>query len=124
MFATLLNIVHDRDDKLGKPHDQSSVQLAGALTEQALARGLTTIGAAKFTDDGTKVGMTNTADLDAPWAKTAAGNVADLVNRPLSQSSENAATLNQQIALQQATQAQSQTPPTLEDPTPKGPRLS
>lgn len=124
MFAALLNVVHDRDDKLGKPHDQASVQLAGALTEQALVRGLTTIGAARFTDDGTKVGMTNTTDLDAPWAKTAAGNVADLVNRPLSQSSESAMTLNQQIALQQTTQAQTQPSPSLDDPTPKGPRLS
>lgn len=126
MFTALLNFVHDRDDKLGRPHDQTSAQLAGALTEQALSRGLTTIGAAKFTDDGTKVGMTNTADLDSPWAKTAAGNVAELVNRPLSQSSESASVLSQQIAAQQATlaQTQAQTSPSLDDSTPKGPRLS
>ena len=122
MFSTLLNAVHARDDQLGRPHDQSSVQLAGALTEQALARGLTTIGAAKFTDDGTKVGMTNTTDMEAPWAKTAVGNVGELVNRPLTQSSEGATTLSQQMQQTQA-QTQTQTPPTQDDPAPKGPRL-
>ena len=91
MFSTLLNVAHDRDDKLGRPHGQCSVQLTGRLTERALARGLTTIGAAKLTDAGTKFGMTNTTDLGAPWAKTAAGNVGELVNRPLAQSSEGAA---------------------------------
>ncbi len=124
MFATLLNVVHDRDDKLGRPYDQNSVQLAGALTEQALARGLTTIGAAKFTDDGTKVGMTNTPDLDAPWAKTAAGNVGELVNRPLEQSSEGATKLNQHIEQTLAAQTPTQTPPTQDDPTPRGPKLT
>lgn len=122
MFATLLNIVHDRDDMMGRPHDQSSVQLAGALTEQALARGLTAIGAAKFTDDGTKVGMTNTPDLDAPWANTAVGNVGELVNRPLAQSGESATKLNQY--LEQTLLAQAQTLPTQDDPAPKGPKLT
>lgn len=123
MFSTLLNVAYDRDDKLGRPHDQCSVQLAGGLTEQALARGLTTIGAAKFTDDGTKVGMTNTADLGAPWAKTAVGNVGELVNRPLAQSSEGATKLNQHMELALAVQTQTQTPATQDDPGPKGPRV-
>lgn len=123
MFSTLLNVAHDRDDKLGRPHDQCSVQLAGGLTEQALARGLTNIGAAKFTDDGTKVGMTNTTDLGAPWAKTAVGHVGELVNRPLAQSSEGATKLNQHIELALAVQTQTQSLTTQEDPAPKGPKL-
>lgn len=121
MFSTLLNVAHDRDDKLGRPRDQCSVQLAGGLTEQALARGLTTIGAAKFTDDGTKEGMTNTTHLAAPWAKTAVGNVGELVNRPLAQSSEGAIKHSQHMELALAVQIQTQTPPTQDDPTPKGP---
>jgi hypothetical protein len=125
MFATLLNVVHDRDDKLGRPRDQTSVQLAGALTEQAVSRGLTTIGAAKFTDDGTKVGMTDTADLSALWAKTAVGDVGQLAGQKLSQSSENVAVINQQQALEQSFKP---TPPAPtiqgpEDSSPKGPRL-
>ncbi len=123
MFSTLLNVAHDRDDKLGRPHDQCSMQLAGGLTEQALARGLTNIGAAKFTDDGTKVGMTNTTDLGAPWAKTAVGHVGELVNRPLAQSSEGATKLNQHIELALAVQTQTQSLTTQEDPAPKGPKL-
>ncbi len=124
MFSTLLNVVHDRDNKLGRPHDQTSVQLTGALTEQALARGLTTIGAAKFTDDGTKMGMTNTTDMEAPWAKTAVGNVGELVNRPLVQSSEGATKLNQHIEQTLMAQTQTQSPPTQDDPTLKGPKLT
>jgi hypothetical protein len=126
MFAALLKVAHERDDKLGRPHDEKSVQLAGALTEQALARGLTTIGAAKFNGDGTKVGMTNTTDLEAPWARTAAGNVAELVNRPFAQSSEGAATLHQLLTQAQSAQTQTlaQSQPNPDDPAPKGPRLS
>lgn len=125
MYATLLKVVHERDHALGRKPDEHSKQLAGALTEQALAKGITTIGAAKFSDDGKVVGMTNTPNLSAEWAKTAAGHVGELADRPLAQSSEGAAKLNQQLeqtlALQAQTQAQ--TPPTQDDPTPKGPKL-
>ncbi len=88
MYATLLKVVHERDHALGRKPDEHSKQLAGALTEQALAKGITTIGAAKFSDDGKVVGMTNTPSLSAEWAKTAAGHVGELADRPLAQSSE------------------------------------
>ena len=64
--------------------------------------------------------MTDTADLEAPWAKTAAGNAAELAGRPLAQSSENAAKLNEQIEQARAL-ALAQTPPTQDEPTPDGP---
>jgi len=125
MFATLLGAVNERDKQAGREPDEVSRQLAGGLVEKARERGLDTIGAAKFTLDGTKVGMTDTADLSAPWAKTAIGNVGELAGQKLSQSSENVAAINRQVALEQSlkppTQTHSMKGP--EDPTPKGPRL-
>ncbi len=126
MFATLLRAVNDRDAKIGREPDEVSRQLAGGLTEQARARGLNTIGNASFTPDGTKVGMTDTKDLEAPWAKTAVGDVGQLAGQSLARSSENVAAINQQQTLEQ-----SQKPPTqtqsisgLEDPAPKAPRMA
>jgi hypothetical protein len=126
MFATLLGAVNERDKQLGREPDEISLQLAGGLTEKARERGLDTIGAAKFTPDGTKVGMTDTADLSAPWAKTAVGDVGQLAGQKLSQSSENVAAINQQVALEQSLKPPSQTQSMQgpEDPTPKGPRMA
>ncbi|MBN8212689.1 MAG: zeta toxin family protein [Xanthomonadales bacterium] len=125
MFATLLGAVNERDKQLDREPDEISRQLAGALVEKARERGLDTIGAVKFTPDGTKVGITDTADLSAPWAKTAVGDIGQLAGQKLSQSSENVAAINQQIALEQSlkppTHMQSMQGP--EDSTPKGPRL-
>lgn len=125
MYATLLGAVNERDKALGREPDEISRQLAGGLVEKARERGLDTIGAAKFTPDGTKLGMTDTADLSAPWAKTAVGDVGQLAGQKLSQSSENVATINQQIALEQSlkppTQTQGMDGP--DGPAQKGPRL-
>lgn len=125
MYATLLEVVHERDHALGRTPDEHSKQLAGALTERALSQGLTTIGAAKFSDDGKVVGMTDTPNLSAEWARTSAGNAAEMAGRPLAQSSEGAAKLTEQMEQARALQAQTQTqtPPTQDDPTPKGPKL-
>lgn len=101
MYLAALRAVNERDKALGREPDEISRQLAGGLVEKARERGLETIGAVKFTPDGTRVGMTDTADLSAPWAKTAVGDVGQLVGRKLEQSSENVATINQQQALQQ-----------------------
>ncbi len=125
MFATLLGAVNERDKQLGREPDEISRQLAGGLVERARERGLGAIGAAKFTPDGAKVGMTDTADLSAPWAKTAVGEVGQLAGQKLSQSSENVAAINQQQTLEQSLKP---TPPTQgldgpEGPSPKGPRL-
>lgn len=126
MYATLLRTVNERDAQLGREPDEVSRQLAGGLTEQARARGLGTIGNASFTPDGTKVGMTDTKDLEAPWAKTAVGDVGQLAGQSLVRSSENVAAINQQQTLEQSlkppTQTQSMTG--LEDPAPKGPRMA
>ncbi len=106
MFATLLDTVHARDRALGRTPDDASVQLAGGLTAEARARGLDTIGFAAFTPDGTKVAMTNTTDPITPWARTAVGNVGDLVNQPLAQSSAQIAKLEQPLTLTPPVQGQ------------------
>jgi len=125
MFATLLRTVNERDKELGREPDEISRQLAGGLVERARERGLETIGAAKFTPDGTKVGMTDTADLSVPWAKTAVGDVGQLAGQKLEQSSENVAAINQKQALEQSLQPPSPTQGVdgPDGPTPKGPRL-
>ena len=86
---------------------------------------LDTIGNVKFTPDGTKVGMTNTQDLDVPWAKTAVGDVGQLAGQSLARSSENVAAINQRAVLEHSLKppAQTQLMPGPDDPTPKGPRL-
>ncbi|MEQ1511337.1 MAG: zeta toxin family protein [Lysobacteraceae bacterium] len=104
MFATLLDTVHARDRGLDRAPDDVSLQLAGGLTAQARARGLDAIGYAAFTPDGTKVAMTNTTDPSAPWARTAVGQVGELVGQSLAQSSEQVATLNRQQSLMQPAQ--------------------
>lgn len=122
MYAALLKVVHERDRELGRTPDAHSSQLAGGLTEQALARGLTRIGFAQFSGDGRIVGMTDTTNPSAEWARTAIGNVGELVGRPLAQSSENAIQLNQEIQLSQA-QSLTQNAPAQDDPSHKGPRV-
>lgn len=125
MFAALLRTVNERDTQMGRTPDELSRQVAGGLTQEARDRGLTTIGAAQFTPDGTKVGMTDTADLSAPWAKTAVGDVGQLASQTLAKSSENVAAINQQQTLEQSLKPpmQTQTQQGPDDPSPKGPRL-
>ena len=114
MFAALLRTVNERDKALGREPDEISRQLAGGLVEKARERGLETIGAAKFTPDGMKVGMSDTANLSTEWARTAVGDVRELAAQKLSQSSESVAAINQQQAQQQSHQPPTQThqPPT------------
>ena len=125
MYSSLLGAVNERDKQLGREPDEISRQLAGGLVEKARERGLDTIGAAKFTPDGTKIGMTDTADLSATWARTAVGDVGQLAEQKLSQSSENVAAINQQQALEQSFKppAPTQGMDGPDGPATKGPRL-
>lgn len=126
MFAAALRAVNNRDAEMGRQPDDVSRQLAGGLVEKALERGLESIGAARFTSDGTKVGMTDTVDLSAPWAKTAVADVGQLAGQTLAESTENVAAINQQQSLEQSLRqpTQTQTMQGFEDPAPKGPRMA
>lgn len=94
--------------------------------EIARERGLDAIGAARFTPDGTKVGMTDTADLSSPWAKTAVGDVGQLTGQTLAKSSESVAAINQQQTLERSLKPpmQTQFQQGSNDPAPKGPRMA
>lgn len=122
MYAALLRVVHERDRALGREPDEISRQLAGGLVEQARARGLQSIGAAAFTPDGSRVAMTDAADLSAPWARTAVGEVGQLVGRPLAQSSDAVAAINQQQALEQGIK-QAPPVPAMDGPDASAPRV-
>jgi hypothetical protein len=126
MYTALLGVVNERDSVMGREPDEISRQLACGLVEKARERKLDTIGAAKFTEDGTKVGMTDTPDLYSPLAKTAVGNVAQLAGQTREQSSENVARINHQIALEHGLKPQtySQTAHKNEEQTTKGQSLS
>jgi hypothetical protein len=125
MYLAALRAVNERDAQMGRQPDEISRQLAAGLVEKARERGLDTIGAARFTPDGIKVGMTDTADLSSPLARTAVGDVGQLAGQTLSQSSDNVAAINQKQTLAQSLQP---SPPTQgldgpDGPAPKGPRL-
>jgi hypothetical protein len=119
MYTALLKVVNERDQEFGRTPDMLSKQLAAGLTEQAVARGLTSIGFASFSDDGRTVGMTDTVSPSAEWAKTAVGNVGELVAKPLDQSSEGAAQHHQQLEWSKA-QNLAQSTPTQDAPSPRG----
>lgn len=126
MYATLLGVVQERDRTLERAPDEFSRQLAGGLTEKACERGLSTIGYAAFSADGKTVGMTDTSDPSAPWARTAAGTAAELAGKPLAESSENVSRIDQRLALEQAAVLQVPTQDSIrqDDFASKGPRLS
>ncbi|MET4728523.1 hypothetical protein ABIE09_002333 [Lysobacter enzymogenes] len=109
MFVSALRAVSDRDAQIGRPTDEISRQLAGGLVEKARDRGLEAIGSARFTADGTKVGMTDTPDAAAPWAKTAVADVGQLAGQSLARSSENVAAINQQQTAEQSLKPPAQT---------------
>jgi hypothetical protein len=121
MYIAALRVVNERDAQMGREPDDISRQLAAGLVEKARERGLESIGAAAFTRDGTRVGITDTADLSAPWAKTAVGDVGLLAGQSLVRSSENVAAINQQQVLAQSldppAQAQAMAGPP--DPAPR-----
>lgn len=119
MYTALLKVVRERDQEFGRTPDMLSKQLAAGLTEQAVTRGLSSIGFARFSDDGRTVGMTDTVSPSAEWAKTAVGNVSELVAKPLDQSSEGAAQRHQQLEWSKA-QNLAQSAPTQDAPSPRG----
>jgi hypothetical protein len=124
MFVSALRAVSDRDAQIGRPTDEISRQLAGGLVEKARDRGLEAIGSARFTADGCKVGMTDTPDAAAPWAKTAVADVGQLAGQSLARSSENVAAINQQQTAEQSlkpsTQTQTQVAQGPEEPVSRG----
>ena len=122
MYSTLLATVLEKDDVLGRMSDAASRQLAAGLTAAARERGLTDIGFAQFSRDGTKVAMTDTQDPSLPWAKTAMGDVGQLVGQTVAQSSERVEKVDQQL-LQSQPQAMKTQGLEQQGPMMRGPRM-
>mgnify|MGYP000851918914 CR=1 FL=1 len=122
LYSTLLATVREKDDVLGRTSDVASRQLAAGLTAHARERGLTEIGFAQFSPDGTKVAMTDTQDPSLPWAKTAMGDVGQLVGQTMTRSSERVEKVDQQLALSQSVQTQGLQEQ--EGPAIRGPRMA
>jgi peptidoglycan hydrolase-like protein with peptidoglycan-binding domain len=122
MYSTLLATVLEKDDVLGRTSDAASRQLAAGLTAAARERGLTDIGFAQFSRDGTKVAMTETQDPSLPWAKTAMGDVGQLVGQTVAQSSERVEKVDQQL-LQSQPQAMKTQGLEQQGPMMRGPRM-
>ena len=95
--------------------------LAAGLTVDAKARGLQSVGFFQMSSDGTRAYMADATDPSAPWAKTAAGDIAAAVRQDLQASSDKVANINQ---TQAQTLAQQQSNPMQDDPSPKGPKLA
>lgn len=68
--------------------------------------------------------MTDTPDPSAPWARTAVGQVGELVGQSLPQSSENVAKINQQLAMAQTAPSPAQTLTNTQDIAPKALSIS
>lgn len=120
MYQSILRHVQAEDRKRGREPDDASERLAAGLTVDAKARGLQSVGFFQMSSDGTRAYMADAADPSAPWAKTAAGDIAAAVRQDLQTSSEKVANINQ---TQAQNLAQQQSNPTQEEPGPKGPRL-
>lgn len=123
MYSALLATVRGRDETLGRSSDHVSEQLAAGLTASARERGLTGIGFAQFSRDGTKVAMTDTQDPSLPWAKTAMGEVGRLAGQTMAQSSDRVERLDQQLALSQAQATPAQHMQAPEGPVIRGSRM-
>ena len=120
MYQSILRHVQAEDRKRGREPDDASERLAAGLTVDAKARGLQSVGFFQMSSDGTRAYMADTTDPSAPWAKTAAGDIATAVRQDLQASSDKMAEINQK---QVQTLPQQQSSPTQDDPGPKGPRL-
>ncbi len=127
MYDALSRVVEARDAALGREPDQTSRQLAAGLVADARGAGLQSIGFAQFSPDGSRVYMTDTRDPSSPLARTAIGDVAQAVERPLEESQAHVerigATERQQTARLLA-QDVSQHESTQSAPTQAAPRMS
>ncbi|MBL8261446.1 MAG: hypothetical protein JNM58_03400 [Xanthomonadaceae bacterium] len=121
MYQSILRHVQAEDRKRGREPDDASERLAAGLTVDAKARGLQSVGFFQMSSDGTRAYMADATDPSAPWAKTAAGDIAAAVRQDLQASSDKVANINQ---TQAQTLAQQQSNPMQDDPSPKGPKLA
>ncbi len=126
MYDALSQVVAARDAAMGREPDQASRQLAAGLVADARDAGLQSIGFAQFSPDGSRVYMTDTRDPSSPLARTAIGDVAQAVQRPLEESQahvERSGAAESQQAARMLAQDVSRHDPTQSAPTHAAPRM-
>ena len=86
MYNALAQVVAARYAAMVREPDQASRQLVAGLVADARSAGLQSIGFAQFSPDGSRVYMTDASDPFSPMARTAVGDVAKGVERPVEES--------------------------------------
>ncbi|MDF4024019.1 peptidoglycan-binding domain-containing protein [Luteibacter sp. PPL201] len=117
MYTRVFRLVQDLDAQQGRTSDQMSANLAGALSAQSRAAGMTQIDHLALSEDASKAYVIQ-GDLHSPFKQYASVDVAQAVVQPLDRSSH---------AWMQAQQQQQQmAAPTIEAPqqAPTAPTMS
>jgi hypothetical protein len=91
-----------RDAELGRPSYETSMRLAAGMTAEARERGLDTIAFAQFSPDGRRFYMADTPDPSSPVARTAVGDVAQVLQQSVADSSQRVVQLDQAQAVAQS----------------------
>jgi peptidoglycan hydrolase-like protein with peptidoglycan-binding domain len=87
MYSQALGLVQGLDAQQGRASDQMSANLAGALSAQSRAEGMTRIDHIALSDDASRAYVIQ-GDLNSPFKQYASVDVAQAVVQPLEQSSE------------------------------------
>ena len=106
MYGQALGVVQNLDTQQGRASDQMSVNLAGSLSAQARAEGMTRIDHLALSDDASRAYVIQ-GDLSSPFKQYASVDLAQAVVQPLAQSSQAWTQSHEQAQQQQvATPAQ------------------
>ena len=100
MYGQALQVVQRLDAQQGRPSDYMSANLAGALSAQSRAEGMTRIDHIALSDDASRAYVIQ-GDLNSPFKQHASVDVAQAVVQPLEQSSHAWTQANQQQQQQQ-----------------------
>lgn len=100
MYAQALGLVQGLDAQQGRTSDHMSVSLAGALSAQSRAEGMTRIDHIALSDDASRAYVIQ-GDLNSPFKKYASVDVAQAVVQPFEQSSQAWDQAHQQAQQQQ-----------------------
>jgi hypothetical protein len=100
MYTQALGLVQGLDAQQGRASDHMSANLAGALSAQSRAEGMTRLDHIALSDDATRAYVIQ-GDLISPFKQYASVDVAQAVVQPLEQSSQAWTQANQQQQQQQ-----------------------
>lgn len=120
LFLQAREGVHALDRERGRAPDQTSDQLAAALTAEGKAQGMRDIHHVVMNTDGSRAFAVDTPRIDAEWNKVAYVDVAAAVQQPMAESSGKVQQINEMQTLQPQQDTLQRGP---EDQGKSGPRL-